>query len=551
MYKTLKLFILVQLFFGCIFTEEIKPSYTIMIPMRDGVELPTDLYLPSKDARNLPCVLVRTPSGRALHTDLYTNLVKEGYIVAIQDTRSVVDPEGKLFPYVSDGWGYHRDGYDTVEWLAKSEWTNGQVGTMGFSAMGITQLLLAPTAPPNLKCQYIGMAASSMYHHAIFCGGQFLKNQVEGWVGFHTRNAEEALKFLSHSLHYDDFWHALNSLAVVEHVKSPALHYGGWFDTFIQGTLSSFVARQKNGAEGAKGTQKLVIGPWSHFWPHVQKIGDFDIPLTGKAPPYDFSAKRWFDHYLLGKTNGIDNLPPVLYYVMGPFDGTKSKGNVWRTASEWPVPSVESSLYLAPEGKLKDRKLNESSFNSFSYDPADPVPTIGGRNLFLESGPKDQTPIESRSDVLVFTTDALTEDMEVTGQIFAEIFLNTDRKDTDVVVRLCDVYPNGKSILIADGVQRVCLAPQNQHAPGCHIRKVVVDLWSTSFVFAKGHKIRVSVTSSNYPRYEKNKNIGLGNDYIGPPLVAHNVIHFGNVHSSRIVLPVVNSPELTAFEPLQ
>lgn len=546
--KVLLFLSLLSLCLQFINAEEIKPNHTIMIPMRDGVELPTDIYLPSPDSRNLPCILVRTPSGRQNHKDFYIPFVKNGYVVAIQDTRSAVDPEGKLFPYISDGWGRHKDGYDTIEWLSKSIWTNGNVGTMGFSAMGITQLLLAPTSPPDLKCQYIGMAASSMYDQAIFYGGQVLKNQVEGWLGYHTRNPSDALSYVAQTLHYNDFWHALNTLSVVEHVNVPALHYGGWFDTFIQGTITSFVSRQKNGGIGAKGTQKLVIGPWSHFWPRVEKLGDFDIPQNGKLPPYDFSAKRWFDHYLLGEENGIDDLPPVLYYVMGPFDGTPSKGNIWKTSNSWPVPSTETSFYLTDNGKLQTNKNSQKhSSVSFTYDPSLPVPTIGGRNLFLESGPKDQTSIESRDDVLVFTSEALDADLEVTGNIFAEMFFTSDRKDTDVVIRLCDVYPDGRSILIADGVQRLCLAPHVQDRPGCQMQKITVDLWSTSFVFAKGHKIRVSVSSSNFPRYEKNKNIGLSNHYIGPPLVAHNRVLIGSHYPSRIILPVVHSPELTAL----
>jgi predicted acyl esterase len=522
-------------------TETLEPTCTIMVPMRDGLELPTDLYLPSADAKHLPCILVRTPAGRRLHTDLFTPLVKEGYLVAIQDTRSVIDPEGRLFPYISDGWGAQRDGFDAVQWFANSEWTNGQVGTMGFSAMGITQLLMAPSAPPDLKCQYIGMAASNMYDQAIYYGGQVLKNQVEGWLGYHIKDCSHALNFLAQALYYNDFWHGLNTLAVVDKVNVPALHYGGWFDTFLKGTITSFVSRQENGDVGAKGKQKLVIGPWSHFWPHVQKLGDFDIPESGKIPPYDFSAKRWFDHYLLGKENGIDSLPPVLYYVMGPFDGSSSKGNVWRSAPSWPIPSTPTSLYLSRDQELASAILPDTTSQSYTYDPRDPVPTIGGRNLFLESGPKDQRPIESRDDVLVFTTEPLKEDLEVTGQINAEIYFISDREDTDIVVRLSDVYPDGKSILIADGIHRVCMSPKAQDRAGCQVQKVCVDLWSTSFVFAKGHQIRVSVTSSNFPRYEKNKNIGLGKNYIGPPLTAHNTLFLGGHYPSRIILPVVNS----------
>jgi uncharacterized protein len=444
-------------------------------------------------------------------------------------------------PYMSDGWGLHQDGYDTVEWLAKSAFTNGKVGTVGFSATGITQVLMAPSAPPSLKCQYIGVAAGSLFHHGIFVGGQVLKNQVEGWLGLYAKDPG-VHSFVFSQPFYNEFWESLDSLSVADRVQVPAVHYGGWFDTFIQGTLDAFVARQESGGAGARGKQKLLIGPWTHHWPATVRLGDFEVPKGGEAPPVDLSVNRWLDYYLKGIENGIDKTSEVIYYVMGPFDGSPSSGNCWRQAEKWPVPAIDTPFYLTADHKLSEKTPADQTEFPFTYDPHNPVPTIGGRNLFLEAGPKDVRKIEGRNDVLVFTTDPLTEDLEVTGRVTASLFFSSDQKDTDVVVRLTDVYPDGRSILIADSIYRTGVADLHRsNAKGPY--KVDLDLWSTSIVFAKGHSIRISVTSSNFPRFEKNPNVGLIGANSGNIAIAHNKVHVGGKWLSHLTLPLARRGE--------
>lgn len=520
------------LIFSVVYAEdtELQPNETIMIPMRDGKELPTDIYFPKNSSSQTPCILLRSPGGRlAKSAKAYIFLTQFGYTVVIQDTRSALDKSGKTLPYWNDGWGTHQDGYDSVQWLANSKYSNGNIGTIGISALGITQLLLAPTAPPALKCQYIAMATGNLYHDAIFPGGQLLKNQVEGWLGLYARDPS-VKEYVCSQPDYNPFWNKFNSHTVAHQVKVPAIHYGGWYDTFVQGTIDAFISRQYYGGDGAKGKQKLVIGPWTHFWPASTKLGDFDVPKTGYAPPIDISAQRWFDYYLRGINNGVQSVPSVIYYVMGPFDGSPSSGNVWKEANQWPVPAVETPFYLSDDHHLSLSDTNEEKEIAFHYDPKDPVNTIGGRNLFLESGPKDQSTLEKRKDVIVFTTKPLEENLEITGRIKAKLKLHSDQKDTDIVVRLTDVYPDGRSILIADGILRTgtldcsifdCQKPH----------EFEVDLWSTSIVFAKGHSIRVSVTGSNYPRHEKNCHA----DHLPH---ANNKLFIGGKHSF-ILLPVV------------
>ncbi|MCE2983962.1 MAG: CocE/NonD family hydrolase [Parachlamydia sp.] len=542
---TIRSFALFFFFFTAFATaEELKPDLTVMIPMRDGFVLPTDLYLPYPEARGLPCILLRSPAGREAYWKSFAEIAKAGYVVAIQDTRNVLDEEGKTLPFITDGWGKLQDGYDAVEWLAKSPYTNGKIGTWGSSALGITQLLMAPSQPPHLACQYIVVAAASLYHQGIFPGGILLKHQAESWLGYYARDTG-VLNYVCHRPFYNDFWKQLNTLEVVDRVNVPAIHVGGWYDTFLQGTLSAFVARQNKGGEGARGEQKLVIGPWTHFWPLSKKFGDFEVPLPGVTPPFDIAPKRWFDYFLKGDKNGIGYLPPVLYYVMGPFDGSASSGNLWRSADAWPVPSVPTPLYFNSNGWMQ-RKIPFTALLSYTYDPLNPVLTNGGRNLFLESGPMDQSASEKREDVLVFTTEPLDEDVEMTGNLSATLYVMSDRPDTDIIVKLCDVYPDGKSILISEGGSRLghlCYEEKGEKFKPGQSAKIEVDLWATSLVFAKGHSIRVTVSSSNYPRYEKNMNVGLIGSRKGESKIAKNTVLMGEKYPSHILLPIVRIGE--------
>lgn len=502
------------------------PSATVHIPMRDGTELTADLYYPPGAfiTNEYPCILLRLPAGRKAEMWLHlADLSKHGYVVAVQDTRSALDPEGKTLPYFSDGWDTQQDGLDTVNWLASSSFTNGKIGTIGFSAAGMTQLMLAPTAPPALKCQYIGQAGGSIYHHAIFSGGQLLKNQVETWLGYYAPHPS-VIEHVTKQPIYNDFWQKVDALSMSHRVETPAVHYSGWYDPFLEGTIETFNARQQQGKEGARNSQKLLIGPWNHFWPMDLSLGDYHVPENGKNPPVDISAKRWFDHYLKGDTNGIADLPAVTYYVMGPVDGSISSGNVWRHAEEWPLPHVDMTMYLTHDSMLSMNKAQKMRTYSYESHPNDPIPTIGGRNLFIQSGPKDQRTIENRKDVTVFTSASFDEDVEVTGKIMANLFITSDVPNADIALRLTDVYPDGKSLLIAEGYLKHGSLPQHDEP-----KEVVIEMSSSSFVVAKGHSLRLTVGGSNYPKYEKTTQA----------TAIRSSIATGPDSPSRLILPVV------------
>lgn len=540
-----KAFYLALLFVSCSLysgEEDVKPSFTVMVPMRDGKELATDIYLPTPDALGLPALLIRSPAGRkALPAVSNLSLLREGYVIAIQETRSASDAEGKTMPCVDDA----DDGLDTIKWLSKSKYTNGKIGSIGPSALGIAQLMLAPSCPDSLKAQYILFACGSVFHHAAYPQGQLHKHQIESWLGYYAKDPSHTKK-LKKERHYSDFWKKMNSSLRAHAVRVPAVFVAGWYDTFLSGTLDAFLARQQKGGHGARGEQKLIIGPWAHFWPAVKTLGDYEVPQQGQTPPFDISPKRWFAHYLKGEKNGIEKIPPITYYVMGPFDGTPSKGNVWKTAKMWPIPSTPVEFYLTADQGLQEKvgEKNEKEF-TYRYDPENPVPTLGGRNLFIESGPKDQRMIESRNDVISFTTPPLQEDLEVTGILKAKIFFQTDAPDTDLVLRLTDVYPDGKSLLVSDNAVRLGSLYKDTRSsskfdnPVPH--EIEVDLHATSLVFAKGHRIRLSVTSSNYPRFEKNLNVLLDEEgnHTSPPKIALNSLLVGPKHPSCLILPIV------------
>lgn len=508
------------------------------IPMRDGKILPADLYLPRADAKDLPCLLLRSPPGKSNpYALMFLNLVKEGYAIVIQDTRSKLDSEGRTLPYLSDGWGELQDGYDTVAYLKKSPYTNGTIGTLGASAMGITQLMMAPTSPPGLKAQYIAFAASDLYHQGIYQAGELFKHQVETWLGLYASH-EDVYKLVCTECEYNPFWEQFNMLPHAYKCTTPALHIGGWYDTFLKGTLESFSTIQNEGAVGAKGEQKLVVGPWVHLWPYVQTFGEFSYHPNVMKYPYPITPDYWFAYHLKGIKNGVENLPPVLYYVMGPIDGGSSSGNIWKTSNQWPPPHKELVLYLTSSNSLLN-EVPERGEHLFVYDPEHPSPTLGGRNLFLPSGPYDQRAIEKRSDVVIYTSAPLEQDLEVTGYLKAKLYVDSDKEDTAFSVRLTDLYPDGKSVLISDGVARLSHAKK--------VSKVItapypieIDLWATSQVFAKGHQLRIIVTSSNYPRFEKNFNTVKRAHEKPDPQIAENKIFTGTNQASHLILPVAS-----------
>jgi len=322
-----------------------------------------------------------------------------------------------------------------------------------------------------------------------------------------------------------------------EKVRAPGVFLGGWYDIFLQGTINSFLTIHEHGGEGACGKCRLIIGPFGHG-----NITELKYPPNSTKGPACRNDVDWFDYTLKGKANGIENEKPVHYYVMGDPTDKTAPGNYWRSADRWPPDATVTPFYLHPEGKLlADAKPTGDGSKSYKYDPAKPVPTFGGAELGADIGPKDQRKVEERDDVLVFSTDVLKEPIEVTGRITAKLFISSDCPDTDFTVKLTDVYPDGRSMLVTDGILRArfheSFKEEKFLEPG-KVYEMNVDLWSTSLIFNKGHKIRVVVSSSNFPRFDPNPNTGHAFRADKETRVANNTIYFSEKYPSRIMLPV-------------
>jgi putative CocE/NonD family hydrolase len=546
---------------------------TYMVPMRDGVRLATDVTL-GAGAGPWPVILSRTPYGAR------RKIVAQGmddYVLVAQDVRGRFDSEGKSLAFFDDGWGEHQDGFDTVKWILAQPWCNGKIATVGGSAGGILEDMMGGANPPGLGAQYIQVAAGSLYHHAAYPGGVLQDKLVNGWLQANHFDADNLALMAAHPF-YDALWKQVDSVARIrqERVNIPAVHVGGWFDVFTQGTIDSFVARSQIAPN-----QWLIMGPWPHGM--KRDVGELVFPPNAvKVPTPVMSSKRFFDYWLKGQNNGVDKVPHVTYYVMGAIDEPGAPGNEWRTAEAWPVPAKATEFYLGADHELLRQSPAAGSLK-YDYDPARPVPTRGGGNLNLPAGPMDQRPVENRTDVLVFSTPPLEEPVEVTGRVIVRLYASSSARDTTFMAKLCDVYPGsasaapemrqsriqgraeaapemrqsriqggaeaapemrgsgsegGRSMLITDGALRAAcresFSDPTPLEPG-KVYQFTIAVGSTSIIFNKGHRIRVDISSSNAPRFAVHPNVwGEGN-----PQVATQTVYYGGAHASAVILPVV------------
>ena len=522
----------------CIGQNKSTPKPTMhMVAMRDGIKLATDVYFPGDDTGKYPVIVARTPYDKSGGAAFAANAVRRGYGFVIQDLRGRFKSEGHhAIIFANDGLGDHQDGPDTLAWIAKQSWCDGNIGSWGGSALGITQNMAAPGAPDALKAQHVSVAFSDDYSQAAYQGGAFRTQLLERWLrstGMIEKNLET---FVAHPT-YDEFWKRLNTETQAAKVRAPGVFYGGWYDIFLQGTINSFVAIQCRGGDGAKGKCRLVIGPIGHG-----QFNELKYPANAAQGPACGDVFAWFDHVLRGKANAIAKEKAVHYYVMGDPTDAKAPGNFWRHADDWPPPSKNVPFYFHSDDTLVQGKpAAGSDSKTYTYDPKNPVPNMGGQELGVPLGPMDQRKVEKRADVLLFSTNELTEPVEVTGRITAKLYISSDCPDTDFTVKLCDVYPDGRSMLVTDGILRAryhkSFEKESFLEPG-HVYELTVDLWSTSLVFNKGHRIRVAVSSSNSPRFEANPNTGKPFRADKETRVAKNTLHLSAKYPSRIVLPV-------------
>ena len=538
----MKRLLLVPIFAALIFAAGVPPETVApreeMVPMRDGVKLSTIIYLP-EGSGPWPVVLIRTPYGKQTQTRSNAEWTKNGFALVAQDVRGTFKSEGNYRPFVDD----QVDGYDTIEWIAKQPWSNGKIGMYGASAMGIAANEAAMANPPHLVAAFVMVARSSVYEQSSFMGGVFRKELNEDWLK--RQKAESVLQEIFKHATRSDFYDRADMSKHWQQVHIPIYNYGGWYDIFSQGNIDNFVGLQVRAGAPGTGKQKLIMGPWGHGqleevkYPENSGVGAFGGSMSLEL------AKRWFEYWLKGNNNGIMNEPPVRYYVMGDVADPQAPGNEWRTSPTWPVIARTTAYYLNSGGTLSEQAPKErQSFDKYQYDPNNPVPTIGGANLFLKKGPMDQRAVGERSDVLKFATPILHSPVEVTGRIAVELWAESDARDTDFTAKLVDVYPDGTERLVLDSVLRARFREgfdREVFMKKGQAYRFKIDLWSTSIIFNKGHRIAIHISSSNSPRFDPNPNTGSPLRADTLKQVATNLIYHSRVHPSRALLPVVRS----------
>jgi len=486
---------------------------TVAIPMRDGAALATDLFLPKGDPAGaapggVPAILVCTPYGkdRGKPVDTWRDVfLANGYAFAVQDMRGT---------HASSDAGIraprHHDGYDTVEWLAKQPWCNGKVGMMGYSHLGAVQYETAVTAPPHLACAIPAQAPGNYYTDSLYPPA-FRKADMETILrGPLTSRTCQLIQ--RRARRRDE--------PLVPLFNTPMLHCAGWYDFYTEGAIEMFRACRERGGEGARKTQKLLIGPWGHG---VLQEEDPGAPLRlpgGLAYPPNSKPDwkndvwlPWFDHWLKGRKTGVMERPAVRYYLMGDVDDPAAPGNTWVEADDFPPESAPVPYFARADRTLGPEPPGEDdACLRYEYDPRDPVPTVGRVHERLPvKGPHDQREAEGRKDVLLFTTPKLDAPLAIVGRVTVVLWASSDGKDTDFTARLTDVYPDGRSMAIADGIvkgryRNGCLKEEFLE-PGAAC-EFTLDLGHTAIVLARGHRLRLAVSSSNFDRFDINPNTG-------------------------------------------
>ncbi len=529
-----------------------QDKQTYMVPMRDDIKLATDIYFaPGSFGEPRPVILIRTPYGKSgWADDLYSPIyLLQDYHLVIQDLRGTHDSEGgeSFLLFINS----YKDGVDTIDWILDQSWSNGKIASAGVSALCLNQYYYAGMGPDGLLAQQLWFGTPEMFDHAIF-QGSYHKSSVETWIkSTSPSNWEYQVDTLfSKTIPKNEILYNSTSLSYpvgprYSNVSVYGIHVGGWYDHFLQGTIDGYIGYDNKGAPRAQGHQKLVMGPWTHGSIYGGQQGELLYPdnSNGFDLLLDWEMEI-FDEALLGIPADWTGAR-VAYYLMGDVDAYSNDWNYWRYAYDYPLDYINDTWYFTANGGLDKTSAGLVNGNfSYLYDPRSPVPNLGGQNQpFDLTGPMDQRSIESRSDVLIFETPPLTETVETVGRIWGNLVISSNCTDTDFTIKLTDVYPDGRSMLITDGsltaryrynyTSEVFMSG-NQNI----VYNLTIDCWSTAYSFAPGHKIRVTISSSNYPRFAKNPNTGapLARDYLNFN-IANNTLLVGPLYNSSIILP--------------
>ena len=517
------------------------------IAMRDGKKLAADIYLPNS-AGTFPVILVQTPYNRLYYRSIGLPLVKfqlqsSHYAFVIVDWRCFYGSSQACVLQPDRG----EDGFDVVDWITSQNWSSGKVGTWGPSALGRVQYLTAREKPAGLVCAVPLVAASQYNYLEYFPGGVARTEYIEqlDGLGFGMSG------ILYDNPVYNNVWaFTENQNYYPEKIEIPLLMIGGWYDHNANVMIELFKGLQQHSTQNVKERHRLLIGPWAHggFGPaQVGTASQGELSYPNAAGWSDSLAKEFFDHHLRQVNNGWENSPEIQYYLMGE--------NEWKIATSWPPFHSDDTLFLHSEGELSYNKPQNLKISSaLIYDPHDPSPTYGGPTLRqdLMQGPYDQSLIvENRNDNLIFSTKTLTKNIRIIGKPQIKLFVSSDRLDTDFVVRLTDVYPDGRSMLLSDGIIRMRFRDgytandTSLIIPGV-IYPVLIELPELANTFLQGHRLRLIITSSNYPRYDKNLNNGGAMYAAGDKLIATNTIFHDSPYPSFLTFQTDTSYSTTS-----
>ncbi len=554
-------------------------------PMRDGIKLKVDIFRPEADGR-FPAILLQTPYNKNGQATRAKKFAARGYVVVNSDSRGRSESGGEWDPFSPK---HKTDGYDLVQWIAEQPWCNGNVGTYGLSYSGWTQWWTASQTPPALKAIVPEVAPPDHFYNCPYQNGVFVCWMMDwagtmsarqphragpGAYGGFAVNREEAYgklpyidfdktrnyksnpwwrKWIEQNTARGEYWRSIayQTPESYARVKVPSLAISGWFDANFPGTPANYLGMKQHGGSPAARRPRIVIGPWQHIINRHRTAAGVDFGEQAIID-WDGYVLRWFDYHLKEVDNGVLKDPPVHVFVMGR--------NEWRAAEDWPLPQTQFTKYYlhsdgkanssAGDGKLTTEPPQTEPADKYVYDPKSPTPSAAFANGHID-GPRDISTSAKRNDVLVFQTSELAEDVEIVGPITARLFAATSAADTDWMIRLSDVHPDGRALFLAEGIMRA--RHRDPHRDGAfnsnELTKIepnrsydyTIDFWRpTGNVFAAGHRIRIEISSSFYPYYLRNPNssgdnIGLATRF-SP---AKQTIFHDAKRPSHVVLPII------------
>ncbi len=552
--------------------QEVRITLDLKIPMRDGTRLYAVRFRPATGT-TLPTLLIRSPysTQHPRYMDWAYRFARNGYAVVMQDCRGRYESDGEWRPYIDETL----DGYDTQQWIGAQPWCDGHIGTFGISYPGFTQLLPAPLRSPYVKALVPIAHQEDNYGHLRYNGVLQLQNAMN-FLRLGQRMLQSALadqfnlmdmriyrrlpllsalddlgerpfyrEMIRHNA-FDDFWKSYSLKGKYAEVEVPAYFMTGWYDNLLHEVVKVFMAwKSQARTPAARMHTKLLVGPWTHS--QIGSAAPFGDVNFGPDAAVDIPGEhvRWYDRRLKGMANNIDDAAPVSLFVMG--------SNQWRDEREWPIPRTQyTKFYLHSRGRANalfgdgvlslDAPGSEPS-DSFSYDPDNPVPTLGGQSMFIEStGPKDRRPVERRDDVLVYSSEPLVADLEVTGPVTLTLYAASSAPDTDFTATLVDLHPSGQAIHLCEGIVRARFRESYEQPtliePGA-IYAYTISLWETSNVFRAGHRIRLEISSSNFPRFDRNLNTGHTPGLDAEMQIAQQAIDHNAQYPSHLTLPVI------------